>query len=310
LFDIDGKVYPEGADAPLRQLLTYDLELRLPSKNLVKWIAGHTADLELQGLLEKAEDNPQLLYGYLYGKDVVDLLRHHPVAGIDADMLVDALSPVVPRAYSISSSIRKHPVEVHILVATVRYFDNERLHNGASSTYLSDQLLAGDYLKCYFVANRHFTVPENGNAPMIMVGPGTGVAPFRGFLEEREMRGDKGDNWLFFGDRKMKRDFLYREELEAMVARGVLSRLDLAFSRDQKEKVYVQHRMLESSKELFSWLQRGAYFFVCGDADRMAHDVDRVLHLIVQQQGKMTEQQAADYVLKLQEAKRYVKDVY
>ena len=165
-------------------------------------------------------------------------------------------------------------------------------------------------MKCYFSPNKQFKIPEDGNHPIIMVGPGTGIAPFRAFLEEREANEDKGDNWLLFGDRNKAHDYIYQDEIEAMQESGLLTKLDLAFSRDQDRKIYVQDKMIESGKEMFEWLERGGYFFICGDAYRMAKDVDAALHQVIQKHGNMSEDDAVNYVNKLKKEKRYVRDVY
>ena len=199
---------------------------------------------------------------------------------------------------------------MHLTVANVRYNNNDRPHHGVCSTFLADIATTGDKIKCYFTPNKSFSVPSDSSDPMIMVGPGTGLAPFRAFLEERIATEAKGDNWLFFGDRNSETDFLYQGEIEAMQTTGLLTRLDLAFSRDQADKIYVQDRMIENAKELFAWLERGAYFFICGDAYRMAKDVDKALHTIIEEQGDLSADAAADYVNQLKKQKRYVRDVY
>ena len=310
LLELDGSEYPLAQDRSLYELLIHDLELRLLSKELLAFIAAQGNDPLLDDLLQATPASRAALDQYLWGKDLLDLLKLHPLKTLDADTLVRILSPIVPRAYSISSSQRKHPGEVHITAATLRYTYNQRDHIGACSGYLADQLQLHDLVRCYFVPNKSFSIPADSDAGMIMVGPGTGIAPFRAFLEEREMRAHKGENWLFFGDRNSSNDFLYEEELKAMLAQGLLTRLDLAFSRDQAEKIYVQQRMLENSAALFDWLQRGAYFFVCGDAAHMATDVDKALLQIIEQQGNMDEQQAGVYIEQLKQSKRYVSDVY
>jgi sulfite reductase (NADPH) flavoprotein alpha-component len=193
----------------------------------------------------------------------------------------------------------------------VRYEANGRARKGVCSTFLADRVVQNETRVGVFVhSNKAFRPPTDNNLPMIMVGPGTGIAPFRAFIEERRARGAKGKNWLFFGDQKSASDFLYREELEAYVADGSLSRLSTAFSRDQAEKIYVQNRMIENAAELYAWLEAGAHFYVCGDASRMAKDVDAALHKVIEIAGGKTAEQAAQYVEKLKAAKRYARDVY
>jgi sulfite reductase (NADPH) flavoprotein alpha-component len=192
----------------------------------------------------------------------------------------------------------------------VRYDAFNRTHNGVCSTYLADLVSENAPVRCFVIPNKVFKVPEDNNLPMIMVGPGTGIAPFRAFLQEREYRKAQGKNWLFFGDRNAATDFIYRDELEAMQQSGLLTRLDLAFSRDQAQKIYVQDKMREHGAELFAWLEAGGYFFVCGDAYAMAKDVDKALLDVIAQHGNLTEAQAIDYVNNLKKTKRYVRDVY
>lgn len=223
---------------------------------------------------------------------------------------VAALKPLAPRLYSISSSPKAHPGQVHLTVGAVRYELNGRARKGVCSTFLAERALALGKVGVFVHSNKAFRPPADANAPMIMVGPGTGIAPFRAFLEERVATKAPGKNWLFFGDQKASTDFLYADELHALRASGALTRLDLAFSRDQKEKIYVQHRMLENAAELWAWLEQGAHFYVCGDASRMAKDVDAALHQVVEQAGGKTPAEAAAYVQALKTAKRYQRDVY
>jgi sulfite reductase (NADPH) flavoprotein alpha-component len=193
-------------------------------------------------------------------------------------------------------------------VAVVKYDSYGRKRKGVCSSYLAERV--GDSIPCYFHPNKNFKLPEDGNAPIIMVGPGTGIAPFRAFIEERKVSGASGKNWLFFGDRSQKTDYLYGSEWESYLKDGLINELDLAWSRDQDEKVYVQHKMLEKGKVLWEWLEDGAIFYVCGDASRMAKDVDSALRTIAQKQGAMSEEDSALWVKKLQKDKRYLKDVY
>jgi sulfite reductase (NADPH) flavoprotein alpha-component len=298
----------DGESITLKQLLTEELEIRAPSKEFLAELSLRAGNAQLAQLLAGEDHAP--LNDYLYGKDVVDLLKANPLAEFSAAELVALLKPIAPRAYSISSSINKHDNEVHLTISSIRYDQEGREHMGVCSTYLADLVESGDKVKCYFAPNKSFAVPENDELPIIMVGPGTGIAPFRAFLEEREARTATGENWLFFGDRNAKDDFIYRDEIEVMQASGLLTRLDLAFSRDQPEKIYVQDRMLEQGAELFAWLERGAYFYVCGDAYRMAKDVDEALRKIVAKHGAMDSEAAESYVNDLKKAKRYVRDVY
>ncbi len=270
---------------------------------------------------------------YDLGKPPTDLLAHYGTAGqggvavalhhvIDvlaarADVklaptdFVRSLRKLQPRLYSISSSPKAHTNHVHLTVGAVRYEATGRPRKGVCSTFLADRAVPRESRVGVFVhSNQAFRPPANGATPMIMVGPGTGIAPFRAFLEERQVTGAKGKNWLFFGDQREATDFIYRDELLAMKAAGTLTRLDLAWSRAQSEKIYVQTRMLEHAAELYAWLEAGAHFYVCGDATRMAKDVDAALHTVVERAGKKSPDEAAAYIAALKTAKRYARDVY
>ncbi len=242
--------------------------------------------------------------------DLFDALQAAPAPKPGVSTLVTLLRKLSPRLYSISSSPKAHPGHVHLTVGAVRYEHSGRKRQGVCSTFLADRALALGKVGVFVHRNAAFRPPANPDTPMIMVGPGTGIAPFRAFLEERAATRATGGNWLFFGDQRAATDFLYADELHALRASGVLTRLDVAFSRDQAEKIYVQHRMLEHAAELFAWLERGAHFYVCGDASRMAKDVDAALHRVVETAGGKSPAEAAAYVQALKAAKRYQRDVY
>ncbi len=236
-----------------------------------------------------------------------------PVARTYADVLTGR-APVGPQApaasaYSISSSPNSAEGSVHLTVAAVRYGTDERERRGVCSTFLADRV-GENQVGIFVTKNKSFRVPSDDTAPMIMVGPGTGIAPFRGFLQERRARGATGKNWLLFGDQKRSCDYIYEDELADFVGSGLLTRLDLAFSRDQAQKIYVQTRMKEHGAELFTWLEEGGHFYICGDASRMAKDVDVALHEVVAEHGGMSNEQAVEYVTALKREKRYVRDVY
>lgn len=242
-----------------------------------------------------------------------DLSKHLatlPPTGVAAAEWVASLRKLQPRLYSISSSPKAHPGEVHLTVGVVRYTLEGRPRKGVCSTFLADRAGGDTRVPVFVHSSPHFRVPADPSLPMIMIGPGTGIAPFRAFLEERRATAASGQNWLFFGDQSAATDFLYEEEINALRADGFLTRLDLAFSRDQAEKIYVQHRMLEHATDLWSWLQEGAHFYVCGDAKRMAKDVDAALHEVICTSGGLTEDNASAYVAELKSQKRYVRDVY
>jgi sulfite reductase (NADPH) flavoprotein alpha-component len=242
--------------------------------------------------------------------EVRSLLGKAPEAGLTLASFLENLRKLQPRLYSIASSIKAHPDEVHLCVGAVRYSTDGIAHKGVASTFLADRLPLGETTGIYFHAANHFRLPTDLTKPVIMVGPGTGIAPFRAFLEEREATKAPGKNWLFFGDQKRSTDFLYQDQILAWVKSGHLTRLDTAFSRDQEEKIYVQTRMLQAASELWQWLEEGAHFYVCGDAKRMAKDVDDALHHIIETQGGKTAEEAAAYVAEMKKNKRYARDVY
>jgi sulfite reductase (NADPH) flavoprotein alpha-component len=233
-----------------------------------------------------------------------------PAESINIESFIENLRKLQPRLYSIASSPKAHPEEVHLCVGAVRYEQDGIKHKGVASTYLADRLSISDTAGVFFHEAKHFRLPTDLTKPVIMIGPGTGIAPFRAFLEEREATQSSGKNWLFFGDQKRSHDFLYHEQITGWIKTGLLTRLDTAFSRDQAEKVYVQNRMLSAGDELWQWLEEGAHFYVCGDAKRMAKDVDAALHQIIQTAGNKSEQEAVDYVNAMKKNKRYQRDVY
>ncbi|MFZ2277781.1 MAG: flavodoxin domain-containing protein [Prosthecobacter sp.] len=242
--------------------------------------------------------------------EVRNLYGKGPEASLTLTAFVENLRKLQPRLYSIASSIKKHENEVHLCVAAVRYSSDGVSHKGVASTFLADRLPLEETTGIYFHAANHFRLPADLTRPVIMVGPGTGIAPFRAFLEEREATQASGKNWLFFGDQKRASDFLYHDQIIEWVQKGHLTRLDTAFSRDQEEKIYVQTRMLQAATELWQWLEEGAHFYVCGDAKRMAKDVDDALHSIIQTAGGKTTEEAAAYVNQMKKEKRYARDVY
>ena len=256
-----------------------------------------------------APDHRAQLDAYVFDRGLIDLLLEFPGVIEDPAEIVAILPKLTPRLYSISSSPVAHAGEIHTTVAVVRYSSHNRERGGVCSTLFADRAAIADSLPIYIQPNKRFRLPK-ADAPIIMIGPGTGIAPFRAFLHERRALGAKGKNWLFFGERSEKTDFLYREELEAMRADGHLTRLDTAFSRDQADKVYVQDKMMEQASQLWSWLQDGANVFVCGDASRMAKDVHAALHAIVEKGGGMSSQAAEEYVHGMKEDHRYHRDVY
>ena len=305
---VDRDIVLEGQEKSIVDLLTYQYEISTPSRNLIAAVEAQAKHERFSHVLKNGDK--EALADFLWGKDTLDLLNLNSEITFTADEFLGLLKPLQHRAYSISSSPSKHLGSVHLTVASVRWREEGRDHLGVCSTFLADRVTANGTAGVFVSPNKAFRIPANDDAPMIMVGPGTGVAPFRAFLEERQMRGAKGKNWLFFGDQTRDSDFIYEQQLLEMQAVGVLSRLDLAFSRDQKEKIYVQNKMHECSVELYQWLEKGAYFYVCGDATRMAKDVDQALRDIVATQANLSADQATDYVNNLKREKRYLRDVY
>ena len=296
----------EEEQKSLREALVSDYACTGITKILLKKYNVFAQSTELERLL--AIENKEQLQEYLWGRELVDLLEDFPAPELSANDLVGFLRSMPPRLYSIASSLKAHPNEVHLTVAVVTYESHGRSRKGVCSTYLAERV--DGTIPCYFHPNKNFKLPEDPDVPIIMVGPGTGIAPFRAFVEERVATGAKGRNWLFFGDRSAKDDYLYGDEWTKYKADGILADLDLAWSRDQRDKVYVQHKMLEKSKQLWDWLQDGALFYVCGDANRMAKDVDQALKDITAKEGGMDEESAAAYVKAMQKEKRYLRDVY
>ena len=298
---------PNGKEATLREALITSYDIRSLNKSLLtKWQETSGSPF-LRSLIEGGEKAD--FEDFCWGRELIDLIVDHPADFGDAEEFVGVLKKLQPRLYSIASSPKAHPGEVHLTVAVVRYESHGRQRGGVCSTYFSDRM--GDSAPGVFVHhNKAFRLPEDLNKDVIMVGPGTGIAPFRAFLEERKATKAPGRNWLFFGNPHAATDFIYEEEITAMQKEGVINKLDLAFSRDQADKIYVQDRMLESGAELWSWLQDGGYFYVCGDASRMAKDVDNALHKIAQDHGGLTEEAAIDYFKQLKKEKRYARDVY
>ncbi|MFI2837669.1 sulfite reductase flavoprotein subunit alpha [Mycolicibacterium sp. PDY-3] len=292
-----------GHEQPLGVLLTEHFEIRTPSRALLNLAATRTTDAEVTAALQSGDTHGGTENSWLYGKDVLDIVT---LAALNVDEVLDTLRPLQFRDYSIASSPLEHPAAVHLTVASVRYDLDGRAHGGVASTFLADR--CQDVL-VHLRPNTHFRLPA-GDVPIIMIGPGTGIAPFRAFLQERRATKASGPAWLFFGDRRRDTDFLYGAELQEFADAGVLTRLDLAFSRDQETKIYVQQRMQENAEEFYRWLTEGAYVYVCGDADRMAKDVDAALHDIVARCGGLDAAGAHAYVNDLIKSHRYVRDVY
>lgn len=300
-----------AAEVPIRQALIEGTLITEIDNKLIKAIIEKTEGDTLLADLSVPEKK-EVLKEYLWGRFVVDLLLENPIAKFTPEEFMATQKKLNIRLYSISSSQKAHPTEVHLTVATVRYSSHNRARGGVCSTFLGERVTPyGTLIPCFVNHGKGFRLPEpHEETPIIMCGPGTGIAPFRAFLEERKATGAKGKAWLFFGEVSSKSCFFYKEEFEAYLADGTLTKFSTAWSRDQAEKIYVQHKMLENSAELWAWLEQGAIFYVCGDASRMASDVDKALHTIIEQEGGKTVEEAAAYVHAMKEAKRYRRDVY
>ncbi len=294
---------------PLREALLRDYSITQPTPKFLKAIAGRaSAAPMLKELLHPDRKND--LEDFVWGMEVIDFLVEHPSVKFVPEEFVGLLTKLQPRLYSVASSLRAFPDQVHFIVDVVTYESNGRVRKGVCSTFMAERA-DNVPVPVYPSSAKHFHLPEDGDTPIIMIGPGTGIAPFRAYLQERKALGAKGKNWLFFGAQRESCDYAYKEDFDQFKRDGLLTRLDCAWSRDQAHKVYVQHRLLENGAEIWKWLDgEGAQFFVCGDARRMAKDVDAALRKIVQEQGGKSVEQANEYVEKLKSDKRYKRDVY
>lgn len=301
-------VNKNGEQRTLRDALRRYYEITVLTKPLLEQAAQLSTSGELKQLFEAGRE--QELRAYLAERDLLDLVTDFSFAGVSASQFVSILRKIPARLYSIASSPKAYPDEVHLTVRTVRYEAHGRNRYGVCSVQLAERVEPGDTLPVFVQHNSSFKLPENPDTPIIMIGPGTGVAPFRAFLGEREETGAEGKSWLFYGDQHFSTDFLYQVEWQRWLKDGVLTRMDVAFSRDTDKKVYVQHRMLEKSKELYKWLQEGAVVYVCGDEKKMAHDVHAALAAILEQEGGLSPEEAAEYLTRMQQEKRYQRDVY
>ncbi|MDB6175315.1 MAG: FAD-binding domain protein [Chthoniobacteraceae bacterium] len=301
----------DGTLKPLRTALFGDYAITFTEKKFVE-AAAEKGIQKLKDLLqpERSEDLKKYLSAQNECRDYVDILREFPELHFAPEEFVKYLRKMPPRLYSIASSLLAHPDSVHLTVAAVRFTAHGRIRKGVASTFMAERW-TGDTTAGIFLQSqqKHFFLPSDGNTPIIMVGPGTGVAPFRAFIEERQALGHKGANWLIFGEQRRAQDFFYEEQFTKLANDGFL-RLDTAFSRDQAEKIYVQHRLEQNASDIWKWLEEGAEFFVCGDKTRMAADVDNALHRIVETQGGKTPDEAKEYVAAMKKAKRYKRDVY
>jgi sulfite reductase (NADPH) flavoprotein alpha-component len=298
----------QGETLPLKEALTTHFEITLLTKKVLQQAAAFTESEELQQLL--LVENAAQLKEYCYGRDLLDMVRDFGPWKATEQEFVAILRKMTARLYSIASSIAANPNEVHLTIGAVRYTAHGRDRKGVCSVLCAERVNEGDTLSVFVQANKHFHLPASHEQDIIMVGPGTGIAPFRSFIEERAVNKASGRSWLFFGDQHAASDFLYQDELEKYQQDGILTKLDTAFSRDGDQKVYVQHKMLEHSKELFEWLEKGAYFFVCGDKERMAKDVNEALISVIEKEGAISRDAAEAYLKDMQQQGRYLRDVY
>lgn len=299
------KVDFDGQNQDLGHVLLEKTELTVLSRDVLQRYYELSKNDKLKAIL----DDPKALQAYIYGRDVADLIVDFP-ANLEPQVLANILRKLPSRAYSIASSLAAHEEEVHLTVGAVRYQSQGRKKEGVASSFLADRVAVGEKVKVFTEENEFFKLPKDPSTNVIMVGPGTGIAPFRAFIEERAETGAEGKNWLFFGNPNFTTDFLYQTEFQQYLKQGVLNKIDLAFSRDQAEKVYVQHKLLQKSKEVFDWIQNGAYFYVCGDKNRMAKDVEQALIQIAKKEGGFSDEKAVDCVKDLKKQRRFLEDVY
>jgi sulfite reductase (NADPH) flavoprotein alpha-component len=298
---------PGGYENDIKMLLTEKFEILTPTKRLIEYIAKNANDKKLKSIID--HNNNKELENYKWGMDVLDFININHKFKIDVTDFLGLLKSLQHRTYSISSSLNKVKKEVHLTVSSVRWQRDSRNYNGVCSTFLADDCNPGNNIKVFFTPNKSFRLPDD-NKDIIMIGPGTGIAPFRAFLQEREHRNSSGKNWLFFGDQTKNDDFIYKNELEDYILSGVLNKLDLAFSRDQKNKIYVQNVMYENKNEFYNWLESGAYLYICGDANRMAKDVEDMIIKIIMECSYISFDAAFEYLNNLKREKRYLRDVY
>ncbi|HEY8397423.1 MAG TPA: assimilatory sulfite reductase (NADPH) flavoprotein subunit [Flavihumibacter sp.] len=308
-FDGNKKLLIKDTDITLFEFLQKQAELTTVSGSFLAAYSAFVNDPADAHALNNILADKQALSSFVYGRDIWDVLQQFP-ATINEEQFAAILLPLQPRLYSIASSLEAHPEEVHLTVGRVVYENNRREHRGVASNFIADQLQPGQEVLVFVDTNESFRLPEDDSKHIIMVGPGTGIAPFRAFVEQRAETGASGKSWLFFGDQHFTTDFLYQIEWQRFLKQGALTRMNTAFSRDTPQKIYVQHRMLQNAADLYKWLEEGAHFYVCGDAKRMAKDVKQTLIHIVQQQGQLSEEAAADYVKQMVKSGRYQEDTY
>ena len=312
--DLKQQVYSARSNKTLSlyELLVKEKNISRLTSNMLKTFCSYTQNPQEKKRLEELlhPQSKEHLVQYLTQTDLIDFLRTYDVTNTPLEKFCENLSPLLPRFYSIASSQLAHPDRLELTIVLVEMKKNNRIQYGIGSHFLCNLAkLKETKLAVYIQPTTDFTLPEDPKAPVIMVGPGTGVAPFRGFIQERLIKGHIGKNWLFFGERNRDYDFFYQDFWEHLVATKKLS-LDLAFSRDQENKVYVQHKLLMQASKIWHWLQEGAYFYICGDAKQMSKDVEKTLEQIICSQGRLNQEEALSYIKTLKKQKRYVKEVY
>lgn len=306
-FDADSEVELKGGETvPLREALLEKFDICTINKNSIKKWSAFSSHPDIHAALEDDEK----MAAILENRQIIDLILEFSADFKTPEDLTGLLRKLQPRLYSIASSPMAHPGELHLTVAKVEYETRDRKRKGVCSTFLCDRLSVGENVRLFLQTAKHFKLPEDTSTDIIMVGPGTGIAPFRSFLNERKAAGGSGRNWLFFGNPHEATDYFYQEEFESLLEEGILNRLDLAWSRDQDFKIYVQDKISEASEELWNWISSGAHLYVCGDAVYMAGDVDKALHKSIEDHGGRTEDEAIEYVKQMKADKRYQRDVY
>lgn len=300
-----------GESITLRDALQRERTITTPSRQFVQLVAERITSAHF--LLEYCDPNNRAkLDSYLWGRHVVDFALEYPELRnkIAAAEFAASLSKLQPRLYSIASSLKRYPEQAHLLVTNVGFVSYGRARKGVCTSFLSERIEEGTRVPTFIHSAKHFRLPDDPSAPIIMIGVGTGLAPYRGYLQEREAIHASGRNWLFFGEQRRAANFYHEKEFAAYSASGLLTRFDVAFSRDQSQKIYVQHRIREQGREVWAWLDSGAYLYLCGDAERMAPDVDASIQALVEEHGGMSKEAAAEYVTNLRTTKRYRRDVY
>jgi len=305
---ISSELIPIGYEESIFKILENNFEIIEPTKRFIEYVNKNINHAKLRNAVDSGDR--KLLNQFKFGKDMLDFMNLDKTLEFKVELFLELLKPIQHRSYSISSSYKVHHNEVHLTVSTLRWKSKGRYYNGVCSTYLSDKCIKGSKVNVFIIPNHSFRLPQDTEKPIIMIGPGTGVAPFRSFLEERKQNRSKGKNWLFYGGQTRTNDFIYENDIVEMQRSGYLHKLDTAFSRDQEDKIYVQHKMYEARIEFFKWLEEGAYIYVCGDANYMAKDVDQMLYKIVKEHLSNSGKNAKEYIQNLKKEKIYLLDVY